>query len=126
MFKVTKTKNFTDDQKLLVELARSNTRVGHIYVPKQKAVWISPNTYQRIVLEQYMTPECRKWLKNKTFLPNSYPFQSAPGYPADGFGRFKSYKNSLQSDLHIQPLTFQQFRHGADVQVREYHSLFLL
>ncbi|VDP28482.1 unnamed protein product [Schistosoma curassoni] len=121
--KLTKTKHFTDDQKLLVELASSNTRVGHIYVPKQKAVWISPNTYQRIVLEQYMTPECRKWLKNKTFLPNSYPFQSAPGYPADGFGRFKSYKNSLQSDLHIQPLTFQQFRHGADVQFEYCPSL---
>ncbi|CAH8498326.1 unnamed protein product [Schistosoma turkestanicum] len=122
--KLTETENSTNShQKLLVELANSNTRVGRIHIPKQKAVWISPNTYQRIVLEQYMTPECRNWLKNKTFIPNTYPFQSAPGYPADGFTRFKSNENSLESNLHIHPLTFQQFKHGKDIQFEYCPSL---
>ncbi|TNN05963.1 von Willebrand factor A domain-containing 3B [Schistosoma japonicum] len=112
-----------NEQKLWVELANSNTRVGCIYVPKHKAVWIPQNTYQRIILEQHMPPQCRKWLKNKTFLPNTYPFQSAPGYPADGFSKFKSCKSGLKSDIHIQPLTFQQFRHGTDVQFEYCPSL---
>ncbi|KAK4472079.1 hypothetical protein MN116_004627 [Schistosoma mekongi] len=121
---LTETENsLENEQKLWVELANSNIRVGHIYVPKHKAVWISQNTYHRIILEQYMPPQCRKWLKNKTFLPNTYPFQSAPGYPADGFSKFKSYKSNLKSDVYIQPLTFQQFRHGTDVQFEYCPSL---
>ncbi|CAH8846958.1 unnamed protein product [Trichobilharzia szidati] len=100
------------DRKLLVELASCNTRAGYTYVSEKQAIWIPYNTYQRIVLEQYMSPESRKWLKNKTFLPNSYPIYSAPGYPADGFAKFLSNTGNPL----IQPLTFQHFKRGMDVQ----------
>nr|CAH8846522.1 unnamed protein product [Trichobilharzia regenti] len=100
------------DRKLLVELASCSTHAGYTYVAEKQAIWIPYNTYQRIILEQYMSPESRKWLKNKTFLPNSYPIYSAPGYPADGFSKFLSNT----SNPLIQPLTFQHFKRGMDVQ----------
>ncbi|CAH8546552.1 unnamed protein product [Heterobilharzia americana] len=105
-----------NDKVLLVELASCNIRAGFIKVSERQAVWIPYNTYQRIVLEQYMSPESRKWLKNKTFVPNTYPFYSAPGYPADGFSRFNSYTDRHKSNSLIHPLSFQQFKHGMDVQ----------
>ncbi|CAL8076972.1 unnamed protein product [Calicophoron daubneyi] len=107
-----------DSSELVIELAPSNRQVGCHCVPSNRAIWIPPGVFERITLEQHMPANSRQWLRDKAFIPYTYPVGSAPGYPRDGDYKWLQTCKCYHNPHTVKgPVDYCQFHCGPELQV---------